>query len=67
MNNKLDDLRHQMLRAGDVRIHTVVGGGGPPLVLLHGFPQTWWEWHKIMPVLAERHTVVAAIGESVNG
>lgn len=59
MSFRLDDFRHQMLRAGDVKIHAVVGGDGPPLVLLHGFPQTWWEWHKIMPVLAERHTVVA--------
>jgi pimeloyl-ACP methyl ester carboxylesterase len=59
MSYKLDDFRHQMLRAGDVKIHAVVGGDGPPLVLLHGFPQTWWEWHKIMPILAEQHTVVA--------
>jgi pimeloyl-ACP methyl ester carboxylesterase len=59
MSYKLDDFRHQMLRAGDVKIHAVVGGDGPPLVLLHGFPQTWWEWHKVMPILAEQHTVVA--------
>jgi pimeloyl-ACP methyl ester carboxylesterase len=59
MSSKPDDFRHQMLRAGDVKIHAVVAGDGPPLVLLHGFPQTWWEWRKIMPVLAERHTVVA--------
>lgn len=30
-----------------------------PLVLLHGWPQTWWEWRRVMPVLAEHHTVVA--------
>jgi pimeloyl-ACP methyl ester carboxylesterase len=59
MNSELDGFHHKMLRAGDVKIHAVVGGDGPPLVLLHGFPQTWWEWHRIMPVLAERHTVVA--------
>jgi pimeloyl-ACP methyl ester carboxylesterase len=40
-------------------MHAVVGGKGPPLVLLHGFPQTWWEWHKMMPRLAKTHTVVA--------
>jgi pimeloyl-ACP methyl ester carboxylesterase len=48
-----------MVRVGDVNIHAVIGGEGPPLVLLHGFPQTWWEWRKMMPLLAERYTVVA--------
>ena len=59
MSDNLDEFRHKMLRVGDVKIHAVVCGDGPPLVLLHGFPQTWWEWRKIMPKLAERHTVVA--------
>ncbi len=35
-----------------------VGGHGPPLVLLHGFPQTHAEWHKIAPALAERFTLI---------
>ncbi len=43
-----------------VRIHTAVGGEGPPLLLLHGHPQTHLTWHKIAPRLAERFTVVAA-------
>ncbi|MBE1587801.1 alpha/beta fold hydrolase [Nonomuraea angiospora] len=34
-------------------------GRGRPLVLLGGWPQTWWEFHKIMPPLAERHQVIA--------
>lgn len=37
-----------------------VGGAGPPLLLLHGFPQTGAMWHKIAPGLAERFTLVAA-------
>jgi haloacetate dehalogenase len=37
-----------------------VGGGGPPLLLLHGYPQTHLMWHAAAPVLAERFTVVAA-------
>ena len=48
-----------MVPVGDINIHAVVGGDGPPLVLIHSYPQTWWEWRKIMPRLATSHTVVA--------
>jgi haloacetate dehalogenase len=44
---------------GDVVIHGVVGGSGPPLLLLHGYPQTHAMWHKVAGRLAERFTVVA--------
>lgn len=44
---------------GDVRLHYVRGGQGEPLVLIHGFPQTWYEWRKVMPELAQRYTVIA--------
>lgn len=44
---------------GDTEFHTRIGGSGPPLLLLHGFPQTHHAWHRIAPVLAERFTVVA--------
>jgi len=40
-------------------IHFVIGGSGPVLVLLHGWPETWWEWHLVMPSLAKTHTVIA--------
>ena len=40
-------------------IHGVTGGSGPPLLLLHGNPQTHAMWHKVAPALAERFTVVA--------
>ncbi len=40
------------------RIHAAVGGSGPPLLMLHGHPQTHLTWHKIAPRLAERFTVV---------
>jgi haloacetate dehalogenase len=46
--------------AGGTTIHTVHGGSGSPLLLLHGYPQTHVIWHKIAPALAERFTVVAA-------
>ncbi len=45
--------------AGGTRIRTAIGGDGPPLLLLHGHPQTHLTWHKVAPRLAERFTVVA--------
>jgi len=40
-------------------LHYVTGGAGEPLVLLPGWPQTWWEFRKIMPALARRYRVIA--------
>jgi haloacetate dehalogenase len=40
------------------RIHARAGGAGPPLLLLHGWPQTHLMWHPVAPALAERFTVV---------
>ena len=37
-----------------------IGGSGPPVLLLHGYPQTHAMWHAVAPVLAERFTVVAS-------
>jgi haloacetate dehalogenase len=41
-----------------VRINTLVAGDGPPVLLLHGYPQTHVIWHHVAPLLAARHTVV---------
>ncbi|MFC4530134.1 alpha/beta fold hydrolase [Sphaerisporangium dianthi] len=40
-------------------VHYVRGGSGPALVFLHGWPETWWMWRKVMPELARDHTVIA--------
>jgi len=45
--------------ANGIRQHYVIGGKGEPLVLLHGWPETWWEYHKVMPALAQRYRVIA--------
>lgn len=53
-----DSFRRTMVLAGGVRINTLVGGQGTPVLLLHGYPQTHLIWHHLAPRLAERHTVV---------
>jgi alpha-beta hydrolase superfamily lysophospholipase len=45
--------------AGVVRLHAVIGGDGPPLLLIHGWPQTWYAWRMLMPALAEDFEVIA--------
>ncbi len=40
-------------------LHYVLGGAGPAVVLVHGFPEDWYEFHKIMPRLAKKFTVIA--------
>ncbi|OCT24824.1 alpha/beta fold hydrolase [Pseudomonas putida] len=42
-----------------VKLHYVKGGSGPLVYLVHGFGQTWYEWHQLMPELAKHFTVVA--------
>jgi pimeloyl-ACP methyl ester carboxylesterase len=44
---------------GELRQHVVTGGEGPPLLLVHGWPQTWYAWRLVMPALARRFCVVA--------
>jgi haloacetate dehalogenase len=51
---------HRVTTDDGVDIHARVGGSGPPLLLLHGHPQTHAIWHKVAPALAERFTLVLA-------
>lgn len=52
-------MEHHHADLGDVRLHYVTAGTGFPVVLLHGWPQSWYEWRKIMPDLASRYRVIA--------
>lgn len=57
----LTGFTHRWADAEGTRLHAVEGGqpNGPAVVLLAGFPQTWWAWRKAMPGLAKRFRVLA--------
>jgi pimeloyl-ACP methyl ester carboxylesterase len=50
---------HHTASVNGIQMHYVIGGQGDPVVLLHGWPQTWYEWHKVIPALAKNYTVIA--------
>ncbi len=52
-------ITHHTVTVNDVRLHYVLAGRGEPVVLLHGWPQTWYEWRQIVPALAAKYTVIA--------
>jgi len=56
----LEDFEATVLDAGETTIHVCRGGAGPPVLLLHGFPQTHEMWRGVAPLLARRFTVVCA-------
>jgi len=51
-----------------IKIHYVIGGHGAPLMLVHGFPQNWYMWNRLLPELSKHFTVIApdlrGVGES---
>ncbi|MBO2448198.1 alpha/beta hydrolase [Actinomadura barringtoniae] len=51
--------RHEFADVDGVRMHYVTGGRGTPVVLIHGWPQSWYGWWPIMPAIAKKHTVYA--------
>jgi pimeloyl-ACP methyl ester carboxylesterase len=54
----LDGVTHRRVRTGDVELHVAEAGDGPPVVLLHGWPQHWYAWRKVVPDLAADHRVI---------
>jgi haloacetate dehalogenase len=56
----MDDFTAAEIPAGDASIFVRSSGSGPPLLLLHGFPQTHLMWRKVAPLLARSFTVVCA-------
>jgi haloacetate dehalogenase len=54
----MDGFEYAAVSAGPTRYTAGTAGAGPAVLLLHGFPQTHYCWHRVAPALAERHTVV---------
>ncbi|MGR8920564.1 MAG: alpha/beta fold hydrolase [Gammaproteobacteria bacterium] len=53
------EFEHAEAALGDVTLHYVTAGDGPPVLLVHGWPQTWFEWRHVIPRLADRFRLVA--------
>lgn len=51
--------RSRFVQANGIRQHVLIGGDGPPLLLVHGWPENWYAWRFLMPTLAQDYTVVA--------
>jgi len=63
-----DGFEHRLVDNGAVHLHAVVGGDGPPVLLICGWPQTWYAWRLVMPGLAAAgHRVVAVDPRGVGG
>jgi len=58
MSDLFPDFSTRRVRTSGTEIHCEIGGRGPPLLLLHGYPQTHAMWHRLAPALAQTYTVV---------
>jgi haloacetate dehalogenase len=54
----IDGFSERRIATGEAELNVAIGGSGPPLVCLHGYPQSHLTWRKVAPALAERYTVV---------
>src|ERR1700692_3125168 len=61
------DFRSETATVNGIKLHYVRGGKGPAVILVHGFPQDWFEYHAIMPRLAKQFTLIATDLRGVGG
>jgi len=54
----MTDVKHQYAPVNGIRMHYVTAGAGDPLILLHGYPQSWYTWRKVIPLLANRFQLI---------
>lgn len=55
---QLDGVTHRYVDVPSARLHVAEAGEGSPIVLLHGWPQHWWIWRKVIPGLARDHRLI---------
>jgi pimeloyl-ACP methyl ester carboxylesterase len=55
----LEGVDHRFVSAGGTRLHVAEAGSGRPLLMLHGWPQHWWMWRRLIGPLAQTHRVLA--------
>ena len=49
----MTDINHRAIQANNINLHIAEAGDGPPVVLCHGFPESWYSWRHQIPVLAD--------------
>ena len=54
----LPNFSNHYVQVNNTTLHYVSGGQGEPLVLIPGYPETWWAYHKVMPILAAKYHVI---------
>jgi pimeloyl-ACP methyl ester carboxylesterase len=55
---RLDGVTHRTVAARGLRFHVAEAGAGEPIVLVHGWPQHWWMWRRVVPLLAPQARLV---------
>ncbi len=57
----LPGVSHEFIEVEGLRMHVALAGppDGPPVLLVHGWPQNWWAWRLVIPGLADRFRVIA--------
>ena len=64
---RISDMDYVRVAVGEAEYLAAIAGSGPPVLLLHGFPQTHHCWRYVAPALGERHTVVAPTSAATAG
>jgi len=54
----LNDMKETYIETNGIKLHTIIIGSGAPLVLLHGFPEFWYCWYKVIPLLKENFKLI---------
>src|SRR5829696_5001203 len=54
----VEEVTHRYVQIDGVEVHVAEAGSGPPLVLLHGWPQNWYCWRRVAPLVMHRYRVI---------